>query len=126
MLSFGAKLGMALHYEVTDIIIPSTGFILPTWYSNYSLVMGELPNDLASILSPAQTLRQGKKHVADQFTYASAWERTGRASVHRARFGDRYIIDVIVGAHASDFSELSPEAPIYRPGFMKGADAPPC
>jgi hypothetical protein len=74
ILTFGAKLGLALHFELHKRAVPSSGGVLPIWFSNVQAVRGEIPNDLLAMLPAPRTMAQGKRHVGDQFQYS--WTTT--------------------------------------------------
>jgi hypothetical protein len=74
ILTFGAKLGLALHFALHKRPVPISGGVLPIWFSNVQAVRGEIPTNLLAMLPAPRTLTQGKRHVGDQFQYS--WTTT--------------------------------------------------
>jgi hypothetical protein len=72
MLTFAAKLGLALHFELHQEPVPISGGVHPFWFSNVQAAKGEIPEELLATLPALRTMTQGKKHVADQFQYSWA------------------------------------------------------
>jgi hypothetical protein len=68
ILTFGAKLGLALHFELHKRPVPISGVVLPIWFSNAQAVRGEIPANLLAMLPAHRTMTQGKQHVGDQFS----------------------------------------------------------
>lgn len=50
MQRFGAKLGLAMHFEETGRIVPSAGAIAVRWYSNFDRITESIPDDLVTLL----------------------------------------------------------------------------
>jgi hypothetical protein len=72
VLTFAAKLGFALHFEMRAAPIPPTGGAQVMWFSNLQALKGEIPNVLFEVLPSPLTLQQGTKSVGDQFRYSFA------------------------------------------------------
>ncbi len=70
MQQFSFKLGLALFYEVTKLIVPPTGGVAARWFSNVERMEGTFPQTIFEFLLPPSTLRQGRFHVSDQFEYS--------------------------------------------------------
>jgi len=70
MRTFGAKLGLAFHFEALGAFVPEKGGVQPMYFTNVNAARGELPMQIINLLPPAQTLRQGRKDVRDQFSYS--------------------------------------------------------
>jgi hypothetical protein len=70
ILTFGAKLGLALHFELHKRPVPISGGVLPIWFSNAQAFRGEIPANLLEMLPTPRTMTQGKQHVGDQFQYS--------------------------------------------------------
>src|SRR5262249_2041266 len=69
---FGAKLGLALHFEAHGLPVPPAGGVQPMFFTNVSALRGELPTEIIKLLPAPRTLKQGKREVADQFQYSWA------------------------------------------------------
>jgi len=117
---FGAKLGLALHYETTRRIVPSIGGVAVFWFSNYDAVQGRVPSNLIELCGDPRTLAQGRFSVGGQFTYASKATDDKRVSAHYATFRLSFCMTMFV---AEDIAALGPEKvdQIFRPGCCKAA-----
>jgi hypothetical protein len=65
---YGAKLAMALYREHVGIALPLDGAIWCQFSLNAGMTQENL-NERVKILPTQETLRQGQKHVTDQFIY---------------------------------------------------------
>ena len=74
ILTFGAKLGLALHFAHHQRPVPTSGGVMPIWFSNVQAGRGEIPPELLAMLPAPRTMTQGKKHVGDQVQYS--WTTT--------------------------------------------------
>src|SRR5262245_45661384 len=81
MLTFAAKFGLALHFELHQEPVPISGGVLPLWFSNVQAAKGEIPEELLAVLPPPRTIKQGEKHVADQFQYSWATTEDGEETL---------------------------------------------
>jgi hypothetical protein len=115
---FGAKLGLALHYELTTRIVPATGGVAVFWFSNYDAVKGRLPGNLIELCGDPRTLAQGRFSVGGQFTYASKATDDKTVSAHFATFRLSFSMVMFV---AEDIAALGPDRmdQIFRPGCCK-------
>lgn len=121
MNTFGAKLGMALHFHSTGRIVPAVGGVAVRWFSNHEAWTGQIPEDFVSRLGPRQTLRQGKKDVGEQFSYASVVAEGEGMSAHWATFRVSFAMALFVSEDITNM-ETIPERSIMRPGCLQ---APP-
>lgn len=118
---FGAKIGFALHYELTKKIIPPDGGVSVWWYTNHQAVLGQIPHHLLGILGEPKTLRQGKQEVGRQFRYGSVGTREGTMSAHLASFNMSFSVCAFVSDNAT---KIRPPADIeyvttHRPGWLQ-------
>ncbi len=67
---FSAKLGLALHYEISGRPLNPTGGIAMNWFSNYQKFTGQFPDDLMELFPEFSTLKNGVREVSSQFQYA--------------------------------------------------------
>jgi len=119
MHRFGAKLGLAMHRHVTGRIVPTSGVASVIWYSNNCALTGRFPASVYDFLGSPETLRQGEKHVADQFQVASAVPIEGpEMSVHMATFRRSFAVLAFI-AENQDLLGPSCEGTAFRPGFLK-------
>jgi hypothetical protein len=70
--AFAYKIGLALYFEETCTPLPPDGEIAVRPFSNVEKFSGEFPDDSLNFLGSNRTLQQGRKHVGDQFLYATA------------------------------------------------------
>ncbi|TAU50001.1 hypothetical protein ELI00_19560 [Rhizobium ruizarguesonis] len=69
--AFAFKLGLALHYEITQQIVPKGGVVVVARFSNVDAFTGDLPKEMLGLFGPGRTLEMGKFRVAEQFEYSS-------------------------------------------------------
>jgi hypothetical protein len=105
MRVFSLKLGLALHREVSGIILPETGGIAVRWFSNYEKFTGDFPEEVTNFLGPSRTLAAGKKHVSDQFQYAWEIAENKDFAMYFARFRMSFAVFAFI---ATDPNRLSP------------------
>lgn len=118
---FAAKIGYALHFELTEKPVPPGGAAYVWWYTNYQALKGGMPDELINILGAPQTLHQGRWEVSNQFTFASKATERGAMSVHLATF--RFSFAVCAAVAENSDSLLPPENIRHvvscRPGWLK-------
>lgn len=114
---FGAKVGMALHYEKTRSILPVSGGVLVTCHTNYDLFRNKMPADVLALVGEPHTLRQGKKSAEEHFGYASTTE-DGSLVLHFVTF--RLSLSYILFT-TSDAQRLieAPSGNVFRPGCLR-------
>src|SRR5262245_10376526 len=82
---FGTKLGLALHWHATGRIVPLEGRVVTRWFTNFNAVANEIPSLIQRFFQNPTTLRQGVKHVQDQFEFETTLdEKYPRATLHVA------------------------------------------
>lgn len=114
---FGAKFGLAMHFQATGRIIPPGGAAVPLVFTNGALLSGDIPSEIGPTLGPPRTLQQGRKNAWDQFSYSSRIADDPRGtSMHLAAFRLSFTVITFVteDVRLSRFAE----APRYRPGFL--------
>jgi hypothetical protein len=119
MLLFGAKLGMALHYNETGAYLPHGGEVGVIWYSNEQALDGSVPQALFELLPERRTLRQGRVHAQEFFEYSSKETQEGGSSAHWATFGQSFMFYLFVGMELN-MSSITPEQ-VFRPGCLKSS-----
>ena len=114
----GLRLGLALHFEQTGLIVPQAGGVLVRWYTNYQERVGRFPEDLLRPLGPPQTLRQEKRNAEGQFEFSSLSMTEGGMSAHLSRFRQSFVIVSLV---TMDRALLPDEgiAPLMLPGALR-------
>jgi hypothetical protein len=124
ILAFGARAALALHFELTNEILPPAGGVFVRWMSNYSIVQNNIPNDFIEMLGEPKTLKQGSRNLANQFEYASRATDTGKFSAHFATFRTSFAIQAFVARDAADMAEAGVSgSSVFRPGFLKALNA---
>jgi hypothetical protein len=117
---FAAKLGLALHFEAHDLVVPPEGGVQTMFFTNVSALRGELPNELIQLLLPPRTLKQGKREVSDQFKYSWALTDEKRHSLFYATFRQSFAIAAATALDRSEFLERNADKyPITIPGAFK-------
>ncbi|UYN96575.1 MAG: hypothetical protein KIT25_06480 [Enhydrobacter sp.] len=122
MLTFAARTAAALHFQVTQRIVPSSGGIWATWHTNERLIKGDFPEHFAEMLPPHTTLGAGlRKSLAGQFDYSSRVTDDGLMSAHMATFRLSFAIQAAVATDIASFAHVQSTRPalVFRPGFLK-------
>jgi hypothetical protein len=119
--AFGARVALALHYELTREILPASGGIFVRWMSNHVIVDNEIPESFLAMLGPPATLTQGKQSLEDQFHYRSLAEGQAR-SAHFAAFRVSFAIQAFVLRDFNEIADAARDLPerVFRPGFLVG------
>jgi hypothetical protein len=122
---FAAKVGYALHYELTKKIVPADGAARAWIYTNYQALTKGIPDELKQIIGPETTLRQGSWTVSDQFQYSSLATDTGTMSAHFAGFRFSFAIVAFVAEHADNVELLEGKdnTTLFRPGCLRNGQA---
>jgi hypothetical protein len=126
MRIFGAKLGFALHYEAHGAPVPKKGGVMALYFTNANAARGELPREIINMLPNRQTLKQGTKHVSDQFSYSWLLTDERRHTAFYAVFNDSFAILVTTALDRAEFLERhAAKHTLYAPGaFRRGAETP--
>ena len=114
--AFIAKLSLGLHWSITGRIVPSSGVVAVSWYSNFDRLSGRLSQDLFSHLGQPMTLQQGSKGVFDQFTYQYGLVPTGDAGLYVSTFRSSFLGAGFVYEDASEMLKSAKEHAL-RPGL---------
>jgi hypothetical protein len=129
ILTFAAKLGFALHYEVNGTPIPVGGGAQVMWFSNVQAMRGQIPQELFSLLPSPATLQQGRKTAGEQFQYSFArGER--EHMLYFASFSQSFAVAGVAATDRSIWLEANADRfPIFRPGSfgrrVRGESAAP-
>lgn len=118
MRIFGAKCGLALHWQTTSQIVPLGGGVGVRWFTNYQALTGDFPDYIFDRLGPAKTLQQGRKCVGDQFEYASLATDTGTMSAHWLTFRQSFMV-IAFTAMDRELIGRAPDEDIYVPGCLQ-------
>lgn len=116
MRIFGAKLAIALHYECTGKILPSTGGVYVHWYTNWNQLNQTIPAQLFSSLGAPETLRQGRWAVPEQFQYAWAAHNEGEFGLYVSSFRQSFVVAGMVHNDARYFTSRKSDAIVVSPG----------
>jgi hypothetical protein len=120
MQVFGAKLGVALHFELFGCPVPLTGGVLPRWFSNVQAMRGEIPTSLLNILPGLRTMRQGRKDVSDQFQYTWVPTDEGQHTLFYAVFRQSFAIAAVTALERTVFlQKWAGKFPVFVPGQIR-------
>ena len=120
MLTFAAKLGFALHFENLGTRVPDEGGVQPFYFTNVSAARGELPRAVIDVLPDPRTLKQGTKHVSDQFSYSFKPTEEKRHNVFYAVFNDAFAIMAISALDRIEFLDAhAGDHPVFAPGAFR-------
>jgi hypothetical protein len=121
MITFGAKLGFALHFELHKTHVPQEGGVQSMYFTNVNKARDELPTDLIGMLpGPPKTLQQGRVNVLDQFAYLFGSTGGGRYSLFYTVFNDAFSIAVVTALDRHEFLiEHADKWPVTAPGDFK-------
>jgi hypothetical protein len=104
---FGAKLGLALHFEAHGLPVSPVGGVQTMFFTNKSALKGELPEELIQLMPAPRTLKQGKREVGDQFKYSWALTDEKRHSAFYATFRQSFAIAAVTAFYSASASLLS-------------------
>lgn len=117
--SFGARLGLAMHFESTGKILEPDGAVYVRIYTNSDLLNSPPPDALFDVIFP-RTLQQGKKQAFDQFRYDYGALPDGSASLCFASFRQSYsLLALAISSKRTDLAtSLKGKAKAFRPGLF--------
>lgn len=118
MQKFGLKLGLALHYYTTGMVIPKNGGVAVQWFTNANLIEGDFPSEIIEGLGQPSTLRQGKWHVSEQFSILSKTTKCQQAGIYFSAFRRSFAIYSFVYADVN-LSRMAGNVWLHRPGDWK-------
>ena len=117
---FGAKFGLALHFETHGTCIPQEGGVQPMYFTNVNAARGELPMEIINLLPSPLTLQQGKKDVRGQFSYSFLLTQERRHSVFYAVFRQSFAIAAVTSRDRSEFlMKNADKYPVTIPGDFR-------
>jgi hypothetical protein len=120
ILTFGAKLGLALHFELHKRPVPISGGVLPIWFSNAQAVRGEIPTNLLAMLPAPRTMTQGRKNVRDQFQYSWATTDESHHTLLYAVFRQSFAIAATTADDRTKFlGKYKDHSPVFAPGEVR-------
>ncbi len=112
---FAYKLVCALYYSKTGLILPATGGVWISWYTNFNRIMNDIPPAVFQLLGPPETLRQGKREVSDQFEYSWVLADTKMVGQFFASFRQSFCVTGFAHHDVGFFEGALPDAPVLRP-----------
>ena len=112
--NFGRKLFLALYYKHTSEILPKESGVALLWFSNLQIEHGELPREIASLVSNFPTLERCNTNLYDQFFYRYVVSDCRNQAVFVAFFRQSFAILGYINKTASEF-KLPDGATILRP-----------
>ena len=116
IMSFGAKLSLALHYEETGKIIPATGGVAVRWYTNWDRMRDKIPQTLFTLVGGPKSLQQGRLSVREQFEYSHASNAKENIGLYVATFRSAFMTVGFVAEDVSILTSIAPESDVFRPG----------
>lgn len=120
MRTFGAKLGLALHFEAHGSFVPQEGGVQPMYLTNVNAAKGELPTQIIDLLPSPKTLQQGARDVRVQFTYSYLLTEERRHSVFYAVFRQSFAIAAITALDRHEFLMRNADRyPVTIPGDFR-------
>lgn len=122
LLSYGAKLAIALHWNETKEILLEEQVIGVLYFSNEQLFENSVPKHLFKILPNVKELRQGRKKSSHPFQFASGVANDTGATAHWAFFGEAIIYNLFAGG-TLELSYL-PDRNKFAPGFLRESRPP--
>lgn len=117
MQLFGVKLCLALHYKKTGKIVPEEGGCMIRWFSNYERDTNQIPQNLLSLFSEHETLRQGTWNVEEQFGYSWAIAENGSPAAYFAGFRQSFAVAGFVYDDRDKIPKIE-GMKIWIPGFI--------
>ena len=112
---FGAKCGLALHYNAKRQALPSNGKVGVLWYTNFDALKNEVPQHLFKLLPERRSLGKGRRTAHGTFEFNSATTIDGNSTAHWATFGDAFMFNLFVGVNIRNLDDL-PSDQVYQPG----------
>jgi hypothetical protein len=119
MQTFAIKLGFALHYHFTGMIVPAQGGVAARWFTNVDRATDRFPQSIFRLLPPAETLKQGKVEVASQFQYSATYSEDGSIGLYLGTFRRSFAVVAFGATDQRLLTEAGPDAEgfrVYRPG----------
>lgn len=118
---FAAKIGFALHFELTQKVVPAGGATSVWWFTNYQAMEGDIPQQLIDMMGNPRTLQQGQKHVGDQFQYSSIGTEDGAMTAHYATFRFSFAVCAFTAENAEMITPPDgiDHVSTHRPGWLK-------
>ncbi len=119
MNRFIARVGLALHNQLTHRIAPLESAVSVRWFSNAELYGGQYPKEFMALFGPPHTLIQGSWSVADQFLFDSKGTADGHMTVHLASFRQAFAGAALVSE--AGWAEGTPAGNVFTPGFLRSS-----
>lgn len=102
---FARKLALAFHYDLTGEIVPKGARLFVDQYSNFHALTEGMPTEMMDYLGNEKTLRMGRQHVFEQFSWQSAQVVDGSMTAHMAYFRKSMALLLVVYPDVGDLSE---------------------
>jgi hypothetical protein len=119
MERFAAKLGYALHYELTGEIISRDGGTRGQFFTNVEVANGALPEGLVSHVGEPMTLVQGAWNVGEQFRYRIATTADKGASIALVSFRQSISVVTFASQDAARLKTPDGSSGLILPGQWK-------
>ena len=121
MRAFGARLAIAMHFNHTGQILPSTGGASVRIYSNVELFGGKLPQEILDLLPEPSTLIAGSNNMGDQFRTSTRVADGGQMTMTFATFRLSFGLMTWTAVERSKLTDPSYPAAAepLRPGYLR-------
>ncbi len=118
--AFGARVGMALYYQMTGCILPEDGGVWARPFTNVEHIRGDgLPASVSEVLGPTLALMQKGLRAEEDFQVAMRPLDDYDGATSFAMFRQSFAVLAVAYANANDFpTEMQRD--IFRPGFLVG------
>lgn len=118
--AFGARIALAMHYDLTGRPLPEAGGVWVRTYSNTEQMRGEaLPSELGHVLGPTLALMQKGLTAEDDFQFARRHLDDYAGTASFSTFRQSFALLAAAYPDADDFpSSLRDD--LFRPGFLVG------
>lgn len=123
MESFAAKVGVALNFEMTRVLLPPDAGVYAWWATNTQFMEGSFPSAFTEALGEIRHLMQGSKTSRDQFAFKGAPVVDTLMTAHAAGFRGSFAIFAVVSPDSKELTRLlgTRDIRVVRPGWLRGA-----
>jgi hypothetical protein len=118
--AFGARVGLALHYDLTGKPLPEGGAVWTEVYTNVDNIRGDaLPTELDGVLGPTLALMQKGLTAENDFHCARRHLDDYAGTVSFSAFRQSFAVLAVCYPLAEDFPTPLHDR-LFRPGFLQG------
>jgi hypothetical protein len=117
--AFTARMGLALHYELTGRILPESGAVAVRVFFNAEAISDGLPEEVLALIKSPRALRQKGLMAHKEFQWDWAFDSEDNASVSFCTFRQSFAT-LAICAENEDFMGDEIADQLFRPGFLSG------